>query len=77
MDTKQVHRGQFGRWVFCLVELNHRDFPGKLKLHEVSDCTNESAARIYFNKYLELGNYYLVKMPEVTAHIMKHETNRT
>jgi len=69
-QQKKVSRGQFGKWVYCLAEHNHRKYPGFFKLHRVSDQTAEAGARIIFKKYLDLGDYFLVKMPEVTAHLM-------
>ncbi len=68
---RKVARGKNGRWVYCLAEQNYRRWGDKFLLVEVTEIVNEASATIYFKKYLEAGNYFLVKMPELIAQQMK------
>lgn len=71
---RKIHRGQYGKWVFCLAELNRKLWPGKLKLVEMTSYTNEASAIAHFKAYLEAGGYFLIKAPKEKAIIMFHET---
>lgn len=70
----KVRRGQSGKWIFCLAEYNHRKWPGKFRLVEITRYTNEASARLYFSAHLEAGNHFLLKVPEQIALVMKHKT---
>jgi hypothetical protein len=68
---KRVPRNREGKWLFCLAEYDHRRWPGKFRLAEVTPYTTEASARIYFKKELEMGNCVLIKVPEQMALHMK------
>jgi len=70
-QKKKIHRGQNGKWIFCLAEYNHSKYPGKFDLAYVSELTDESSAIVFFKKYLDHGGYFLLKVPERVAHLMK------
>lgn len=72
---KKVHRGKFGKWVFCLARIDHKRFPGRFELADISQYSNEASALIFYRKYLDMGSYYLIKLPSVMAQVMRKQSH--
>lgn len=61
-DPRTVNRNQYGKWIYCLAQRKRRARDTRMELVEMTEITTEGEAVIYFEKYLESSEYFLIKI---------------